>query len=318
MITEVSTGVAAGRGSAPFGRLHEVADDVYAFVQPPGSWCVSNAGVLAGPNGLVLVDTAATRARTEALREAVEGLRRGPVVAVVNTHHHGDHVFGNCVFAPPATIVAHELARPEMATAGLGLQMLWPEVAWGQLTLELPTLTFAERLTLHLGERQVELHHVGPAHTTNDVVVWLPDVRVLFAGDVVLPGCTPFTLMGSIRGSLAALDRLRGFGAETVVGGHGEISGPEAFDQTESYLCWVLQLASAGIAGGLDPLEVARRSGFGEFGALLDPERLVGNLQRAYLELEHPEQPLGSEIDALGAFQKMIDFNGGELLRCFA
>lgn len=306
------------REPVPVGRLREVAEDVYAFVQPPGSWCVSNAGVLAGPHGLILIDTAATRARTEALREAVEGLRRGPVIAVVNTHHHGDHVFGNCVFAPPATVVAHELSRPEMVAAGLGLQQLWPEVTWGELTLTLPTLTFAERLTLYLGDRPVELHYVGPAHTTNDVVAWLPDARVLFAGDVVLPGCTPFALMGSIRGSLATLDRLRGFGAETVVGGHGELSGPEAFDQTESYLRWVLELASAGITEGLAPLEVARRSGFGGFGALLDPERLVGNLHRAYLELEQPERSLGSEIDVLSAFQEMIDFNGGEPLWCFA
>ncbi|MGH3792042.1 MAG: MBL fold metallo-hydrolase, partial [Pseudonocardiaceae bacterium] len=202
--------------------------------------------------------------------------------------------------------------------AGLGLQQLWPEVTWGELTLTLPTLTFAERLTLYLGDRPVELHYVGPAHTTNDVVAWLPDARVLFAGDVVLPGCTPFALMGSIRGSLATLDRLRGFGAETVVGGHGELSGPEAFDQTESYLRWVLELASAGITEGLAPLEVARRSGFGGFGALLDPERLVGNLHRAYLELEQPERSLGSEIDVLSAFQEMIDFNGGEPLWCFA
>jgi cyclase len=179
----------------------------------------------------------------------------------------------------------------------------------------LPTLTFAERLTLHLGERQVELHHVGPAHTTNDIVAWLSEARVLFVGDVVLPGCTPFSLMGSIRGSLAALEKLRGFGAQTVVGGHGEISGPEAFDQTESYLRWVLELASVGIAEGLVPLEMARHS---RFGALLDPERLVGNLHRAYLELERPERTLGSEIDVLGAFQEMIDFNGGEPLRCFA
>lgn len=314
----MSVAMTAGREPAPLGRLREVAEDVYAFVQSPGSWCVSNAGVLAGPHGLVLVDTTATRARTEALREAIEGLRRGPVAVVVNTHHHGDHVFGNCVFAPPATVVGHELAGPEVAAAGFGLQMLWPEVAWGELTLTLPTLTFAERLTLHLGGRQAELHHVGPAHTTNDVVVWLPDTRVLFTGDVVLPGCTPFTLMGSIRGSLTALERLRGFGAEIVVGGHGELSGPEVFGQTESYLRWVLQLASAGITEGLAPLEVARRSGFGGFGALLDPERLVANLHRAYVELEQPERPLGSEIDVLGVYQQMIDFNGGEPLRCCA
>lgn len=303
---------------APFGQLRELADGVYAFIQRPGSWCLSNAGVIAGPDGVVLVDTTATRARTEALREAVEGLRLGPVHTVINTHHHGDHVFGNCLFAPPATIVAHDLTRQEMVAAGLGLQTLWPDVGWGELTLELPTVTFAQRLTLHLPQRQVELHHVGPAHTTNDVVVWVPDARVLFVGDVALPGCTPFNLMGSIRGSLTALDRLRGFGAEIVLGGHGEISDPEVFDDTESYLRWVLKLARAGIAEGCTPLEVARGNGFGAFGALLDPERLVGNLHRAYLELEQPARPLGAGMDVLDAFQEMIDFNGGAPLRCVA
>jgi cyclase len=227
-------------------------------------------------------------------------------------------VFGNCLFAPQATVVAHELTGQEMAVAGLGLQRLWPDVAWGELTLELPTVTFAQRLTLHLGHRRIELQYVGPAHTTNDVVVWVPDAGVLFVGDVALPGCTPFTLMGSIRGSLTALDRLRGFDAEVVVGGHGEVSGPEVFDDTASYLRWVLELARAGIAEGCTPLELARGNGFGPFGALLDPERLVGNLHRAYLELEQPEGPLGAGIDVVGAFQEMIDFNGGEPLRCVA
>jgi cyclase len=301
-----------------FGELREVADGVYAYLQPPGTWCVSNAGVLVGPDGLILVDTAATRKRAEALRRAADDLHRGPVHTVINTHHHGDHVFGNCVFEPPVTIIAHELARSEMIEAGLGLQLLWPEVEWGELTLVPPTLTFAEQLVLHLGDRRVELHHIGPAHTTNDTVVWLPESGVLFVGDVVLPGCTPFNLMGSIKGSLTALSRLRAFGAATVIGGHGEIGGPEVFEQTESYLRWVLGLAATGIAEEQSPLEVARQTDMGQFGALLDPERLVGNLHRAYLELQRPELPLGSHIDALSSFKEMIDFNGGRPLRCVA
>ncbi|WP_028936631.1 MBL fold metallo-hydrolase [Pseudonocardia spinosispora] len=303
---------------APFGELTEVADGIHAFMQLPGGWCLSNAGVIVGPDGVVLVDTAATVARAEALRDAVEGLRLGPIRTVINTHHHGDHVFGNCVFTPPAQIVAHELTGPEMAAAGLGLQSLWPDVSWGDVVLELPTVTFSRRMTLQLGERRVELHHVGPAHTTSDVVVWVPDANVLFAGDVVLPGCTPFNLMGSIRGSLAALDRLSGFGADIVVGGHGTVSGPEVFEQTASYLRWVLELAAEGVADGLSPLRTAGRSGYGEFGGLLDPERLVGNLHRAYLELTRPDLPLGADLDVLGAFGEMVEFAGGRPLSCYA
>lgn len=303
---------------APLGQLHEVADGIHAFLQPPGSWCLSNAGVIAAPDGLVLVDTAATRPRAEALRTAAEGLHWGPVRTVLNTHSHGDHVFGNCVFAPPATVIAHELTGPEMEAAGMGLRSLWPDVEWGELTLRPPTVTFARSMTLLLGDRSVELHHVGPAHSTNDIVVWIPDARVLFAGDVALPGCTPFCLMGSVRGSLAALDRLRGFGAEIVVGGHGQISGPEVFDQTERYLRRILDLAGAGAAEGATPLQVATRHGAGEFDEWADPERLVGNLHRAFLEIVRPDLPLGTEIDVFDVFSEIVEFNGGRMPACLA
>jgi cyclase len=303
---------------APFGRLHELGEGIHAFLQPPGGWCLSNAGVITGPDGLILVDTAATRARAEALRTAADGLRRGPVGTVINTHSHGDHVFGNWLFAPPATVIAHELTGPEMVATGLGLQRLWPDVDWGETNLRLPTVTFSRSMALVLGDRVVELHHVGPAHSVNDCVVWIPDARVLFAGDVVLPGCTPFCLMGSIRGSLAALDRLRGLGAETVVGGHGQLSGPDVFDQTERYLRRILELAAAGIAEGSTPLHVARAHGPGEFGELVDSERLVGNLHRAFVEIKQPDLPLGTEIDVLAVFKEMAEFNGGNMPTCLA
>ncbi|WP_416971111.1 MBL fold metallo-hydrolase [Streptomyces sp. 4F14] len=303
---------------APLGRLRELADGVHAFLQPPGGWCLSNAGVIAGPDGLVLIDTAATRSRAEALRAAAEGLGRGPVRTVVNTHSHGDHVFGNCVFAPPAAVIAHELTGPEMEATGMALTGLWPDVDWGELTLTPPTITFGRSLTLMTGDRPVELHHVGPAHSTNDVVVWIPDAGVLFTGDVALPGCTPFCLMGSVRGCLAALDRLRAFGARTVVGGHGQISGPEVFDETERYLRRILDLAGEGVAAGITPLETARQYGTGDFAGLIDPERLVGNLHRAFLEIRRPDLALGTEIDVPGVFGEMVQFNDGRLPTCLA
>ncbi|WP_242904542.1 MBL fold metallo-hydrolase [Actinomadura terrae] len=302
---------------APLGRLHEVADGVHAFLQPPGTWCLNNAGVIAGPDGLLLIDTAATRARAEALREQAEGLGRGPVRSVVNTHSHGDHVFGNCVFAPSATIIAHEALGPEVEKIGMGLTKIWPDVEWGELSLATPTITFARSMSLQVGARTVELHHLGPAHSTNDTVVWVPDARVLFVGDVALPGCTPFCMMGSIRGSLLTLDRLRGFGAETVVGGHGRIGGPEVFDQTERYLRRILAIAEQGVAAGITPLQAARDYGPGEFSDWLDSERLAANLHRAFLEVARPDLPLGVEVDPVAVFNEVIEYHGG-LPACLA
>jgi cyclase len=296
--------------------LTEIAAGVHAYVQPDGGWCVNNAGVLVGHDGVVVIDTVATRSRAERLRDTIDRLGAGPVHTVVNTHSHGDHTFGNAMFGPSATVVAHTLARTEMAAAGLGLTALWPDVDWGDVRLRLPMVTFDDRLTLHVGDRRVELVHVGPAHTTNDVVAWLPDDGVLFAGDVVLSGCTPFHLMGSVEGTLRALVRLRALAPDLVVSGHGALSGPEVFDRTESYLNWIQELARDGVRSGLTPLDVARDADLGVFGDLLDGERIVGNLYRAYSELRG--DPLGAPLDVAAVFGEMVRFNGGRLPTCLA
>ncbi|WP_432112457.1 MBL fold metallo-hydrolase [Streptomyces sp. YPW6] len=310
----------AGAPPGPPGRLEEVADGTYAYIQPEGGWCVSNAGILLEPGRggrPVLVDTAATRARARALRAALRGLTPDRPRLIVNTHFHGDHTFGNAELAGPGTVVvAHERTRTEMAAAGLGLTGLWPGVDWGDIQLVLPEMTYRQQLTVHQGDRVIELIHPGSAHTTNDTLVWLPRERVLFAGDVVLPGCTPFVLMGSVAGSLDTLRLLRGLDPLTVVGGHGPVSGPEALVGTEAYFHWLQETAAKGRAAGLTPLQLAREAGPGEFGGLLDPERLVANLHRAYSELDG--EPLGQELDVIGIFGEMVTYNGGVLPRSHA
>jgi len=306
----VSSGVWPGPRQAAPPFLREVADGVFAYIQPDGGWCVSNAGFVVGEDVVLLVDTAATRKRTELLGEAVIGVAgRGPDI-VVNTHHHGDHVFGNARFAAQATIVAHEGTRSEMAAAGLGLRYLFPDVEWGDDPLILPTLTFADSITLFVQQARVDVRHPGPAHTTNDSIVWVPDRRVLFAGDIVMSGVTPYCLMGSVTGSLTAVESLRELGATTIVPGHGQVGGPELLDQTAAYLHFILDLARAGIEEGRDALEVARSAQLGEFGSLIDAERIVGNLHRAYLDLAEPDW-LGKPIDVASSFREMVAFHGG-------
>ncbi|MFD7576492.1 MBL fold metallo-hydrolase, partial [Streptomyces sp. NPDC059810] len=201
--------------------------------------------------------------------------------------------------------------------AGLGLTGLWPGVHWGDVSVTLPHLTYRDRLTLHLGEgREAELFHPGPAHTTNDTLVWLARERVLFAGDVVMPGCTPFVLMGSIEGSLRTLDRIGELAPRVIVGGHGPVSGPEVLRETAEYLRRVRRIAEQGRARGLTPLQTAREHGPGPFGHWQDPERLVGNLHRAYAELAG--ELLGSPLDVVGIFGELVEFNGGVLPTCYA
>ncbi|MEG8280475.1 MBL fold metallo-hydrolase [Streptomyces sp. AHA2] len=292
------------------GELTEVADGVHAFVQPDGGWCLNNAGLVAGDDGRgVLVDTAATEARARRLREEVLRVAGTPPRTLVNTHFHGDHTFGNHLF-PEAVVVAHEKTRSDMAAAGLHLTSLWPDVCWGDIQLALPEVTFRDTLTLHAGGVRVELLHMGPAaHTTNDTAVWLPEQRVLFTGDLVMSGVTPFCLMGSVGGSLDALERMRRLDPLVIVPGHGPVGGAEVLDADEAYFHWLRDLARQGVADGASPLELARAAGPGPFGGLLDAERLVPNLHRAYAE-ERGAAP-GEALDVPALFREMTAYHGG-------
>jgi len=295
--------------------MREIADGVHVFEQLPGGWCLNNAGLITGGGHAVLVDTAATESRALHLKAEVERVVPGGPDIVVNTHFHGDHVFGNAHFVPRATVVAGRTTRDDMAESGLGLCQLWPGVEWGETRLALPNVTVTSKLTLHLGELTVELLSAGPAHTADDLVVWVPQRKVLFAGDTVWSGVTPFVLMGSVIGSLRLLEWLRALGPEVIVAGHGAVGGLEVLDATEAYLHWLRSLAEDGVRAGLTPLETARQADLGAFASLQDTERLVGNLHRAYAELRGVEP--GARIDVATAFAEMVQLNGG-LPECLA
>ncbi|MFF4573936.1 MBL fold metallo-hydrolase [Streptomyces sp. NPDC001410] len=292
---------------APAHEVREIEEGVYAYLQPDGGWCLNNAGIVLAGAGPVLVDTAATEARARQLRDVVDDLGSAPVDLLVNTHSHGDHTFGNHLFEQ-ATVVAHRRAAAEMAEHGLALTTLWPDVRWGRVEAGAPDVVFDARMTLPTSGVRIELMHFGPGHTAGDAVVWLPGPRVLFTGDLVFSGATPFTLMGSVAGSLRVLDRLRALEPQVVVPGHGPVGGPELLDADAEYLRWVRDVARQGIAEGLEPLALARATDLGPYARLADSERLVGNLYRAYAE-EHGAEP-AAPLDVPAVFGEMVDYCG--------
>jgi cyclase len=295
----------------------EVADGVFAYIQPDGSWWLNNTGFVRGDGDVLAVDATSTERRTRALLAAVDEHTSAPVRTLVNTHHHGDHTNGNCLFGD-ASIVGHRNCREGVRAQVIGgLEPVFGAVDWGDLEITPPTVVFDDRLDLYAGERRVELHYIGtPAHTTGDVVAWLPDDGVLFAGDLVFNGGTPFLLMGSVDGAVEACERLRAFGATTIVPGHGDVCGPDAIEAVERYLRFVRDIAVRAGDAGLSPLDAAREADLADFGELHDRERIVGNLHRAMFELGGAAR--GAPIDVLAAFGDMLTYNGGGPLRCLA
>ena len=304
----------------PPPTVEEVSPGIFAYVQPDGTWCLNNPSFLVGRSGVTVIDSCATARRSHDLKSAIERTTPGPVSTLINTHSHLDHVFGNYVFGPGVTIVGHERCREEIVASADTIKeraaSLFLAVDWGDITITAPTLTFDAQISLYVDDLRVELIAVAPAHTTNDVVVWVPDRKVLITGDIVFKGGTPFALGGSIVGWLSALERVRALGAETVIPGHGPVCGPEALDDVAAYLRFVQEVARSGFETGAAPLDVAREADLGRFGEWTDPERLVGNLHRAYSELR--QEPLGAPIEWDTPFQEMVAYNGGRPLRCLA
>jgi cyclase len=196
-----------------------------------------------------------------------------------------------------------------MIAAGLHLIRLWPEVDWGDLIPTPPSITYQDTVRLYCDDIPVEPIHVAPAHTRDDTAVWLPEQRVLCAGDLVMAWVTPFCITGSVAGSLVAIDLLRDPDAQVIVPEHGPVCGPEVLDDTAGYLRLVQRLAEDGLAAGASPCEVAAGTALGRYEDWLDRERLVPNLRRAYAEAQGV--PLGAAMPVDELFQEMVDFHGG-------
>jgi cyclase len=292
----------------PTGPI-EVSDGIFAWVQHDGTWWINNAGFLVADNGVIAVDACSTETRTRALLEGIRTVTSQPVRTLVNTHHHGDHTFGNYLFEP-ATIVGHERVRDGIRGWGQPRSApFWTDVDWGEIRLSPPMLTFTEGVDLWVGDLRCEVRHLGHrAHTDNDSIVWITERRVLFTGDLAFNGGTPFLLQGSVTGARRTVDLLLALDPEVVVPGHGAVCGPEVLHQCAAYLDFVLETAASAREAGLTPLEAARETDLDGFAYLLDQERIVGNLYRAYADLEGR-----TDVDLAAALADMITFNGGPL-----
>ena len=174
--------------------LEEISEGIYSYVQPDGTWFINNCGFVVAPDQVVVIDTTSTEARTKAFIDAIRSVTDRPVLTVVNTHHHGDHTHGNYLF-DRATVVAHRKCREVMMGAGriVDYSAAFPGVAWGDLQFRAPSLVFDGTLDLCVGDLTLTLSDLGHvAHTTGDVFGWIAARGVLFSGDLVFHGGTPF------------------------------------------------------------------------------------------------------------------------------
>lgn len=180
------------------------------------------AGVIAGPQWAVVIDTLATPEETLNMREFVEHELNLQVRYVINTHYHADHTWGNCFF-PGATILAHSLCRDLLAEKGsASLEAARKQnAALKQVKIVLPHLTFDQgELNLRVGKKNLILS-AAMGHSSDGISVLVEEDRILFAGDAFMP--LPYLVDGNIDELAGSIKKIGKMGLENIVQGHGDI-----------------------------------------------------------------------------------------------
>jgi len=303
--------------------LHEVGDGIYAYLQPDGGWGWSNAGLVVDGESTLLIDTlydlALTEQMLQTMRRAVPAAAR--IDTLVNTHANGDHCYGNQLVggAGGARIIASERTAAEMTelppTAMAALLEQAP--AMGELgaffldcfgafdftgiELALPQQTFSGELGLRVGQLELTLIEVGPAHTRGDTLVHVPAKRALFTGDILFSGAHPIAWAGPVSNWIAACDRILAMDLEVIVPGHGPLADPAAISELKAYFEYLYAQARTCHAEGMTALEAARAISLERWIDWGERERLVVNIANIYAELSGDQEPM----NPLAAFEGM-------------
>ena len=271
-------------------------EGVSALGSPANQNFISNAAFVVTPAGVVVIDALGSPALAQRLVAQIAKITPQPITHVIVTHYHADHVYGLQTFrALGARLVAHRaaLAYLNSETARLRLQVSREELApWVNANTRLVDadewLDGPQVLTV--GGVRFEIKPVGPAHTPEDLVVYLPGEKVLFAGDLVFRSRIPYVGQADSRHWITALDSLLTFNTQVIVPGHGALSSEARKDMqlTRDYLTY-LRATMGQAAKNLEPFEDAyKTTDWSQFEHL--PLFRVANRMNAfntYLLLEH-------------------------------
>ena len=281
--------------------LHEVAPGVWAYLQPDGGWGWSNAGLVTEGQASLLVDTLFDLKLTAEMLDQMRRVTKAAehIDTVVNTHANGDHCFGNSLVAtadivasekcaeemkalPPSRLAELMKAAPDLGQVGRFVSRIFGPFEFDGIEMTLPGRTFTGRLDLKVGDREVRLIEVGPAHTAGDVVVHLPAEGVVFTGDILFHGGHPIVWAGPVANWIAACDRVLALDAPTIVPGHGPIASPAAVADLKGYFEFLTAEARPRYDAGMSPLDAARDIDLGPYRGWGEAERLAVNVNALY------------------------------------
>jgi cyclase len=291
--------------------LTDLGNGGYAWLQPDGGWGWSNAGLITDGDASLLVDTLFDKHLTAEMLTAMRGAAPAATARfdfLVNTHSNGDHCNGNELVEGAEIIasracaeeMAHEspamMAKlmeraPQMGEVGAFFRHCFGAFDFHGIRQTPPTRTFEGYTDLQVGDKAVHLQQVGPAHTAGDVVVWVPDDRLAFTGDILFIEGHPILWAGPVQNWLDACDYLIGLHPVSVVPGHGPITDLRGVRAVRDYLVYIRDEARRRYDAGMGVLEAARDISLADYDGWGDAERIAVNVSVLYKEFAGDRTP---------------------------
>jgi glyoxylase-like metal-dependent hydrolase (beta-lactamase superfamily II) len=278
---------------------------------PDGSWGYSNAGLIVDGDDSLLIDTLfdlkSTREMLSAMRNKIP--QAANIDTLVNTHANGDHTFGNQLVADARIIgtracVTEMLERPpeflrermsnwkQLGEAGAFMhEVMGSRFDFSGVVNVPPSDVFEGAMSLRVGSKEVQLLEVGPAHTHGDLLVYVPQDRIVFSGDIMFVKGHPVVWAGPISNWIKACDQILAWDVETVVPGHGAITDKNGVRELKNYFEFILVEARKRFDAGMTDEEAARDISWEAFRDWGEPERVIVNVNAAYRDFAKDRNP---------------------------
>ena len=304
--------------------LHDLGSGLYAYLQPDGGWGWSNAGLIVDGDQSLLVDTLFDEPLTAEMLATMEdatGFQPGAIGTVVNTHANGDHTHGNALLEN-AEIVASEASAREMAElppqmlaalmensanmgdAGAYFADIFGPFDFASARGKSPTRTFSGALSLKVGDKDVELLEVGPAHTAGDILVHIRQDKTVFTGDILFIDGTPIMWAGPVFNWIRACDIIIDMDVDIIVPGHGPVTDKAGVRRVQDYLNYIDQEARKRFDAGLTAFDAAQDIALGDFDSWGDAERIAVNVNTLYREYAGDTTPPNT-VELFGLMAKL-------------
>ncbi len=295
-------------------ELREVAPNVYGYVQAGGAGrnnvAVSDGGIIVGDEGVMVIDSLAAPMHAKSFVEAIRRVTDKPFRHLLNTHHHGDHVNGNQYFLP-VEVVSHPHCREQVVRNMANAPKVWARrEGWaegGEERRVVPaSVTIDGKTTYYYGQTVVEIIPMAPAHTYGDLVVYLPQHRLLFAGDIAFFYVAPFANNSHVTRWLGWIDQIMEMDIETIVPGHGPIGQKSHLAEMGEYFQVLKREARRRYDARMTAGAAAADIRMGKFDNWIGPERIVMDTFRLYQEFAGTLTP---DYDREGVRQAGEEYN---------